>query len=499
MTFKLKLAPLLTALVLISSSCDTFLDINTSPNNLLTAPISQVLTSAAVNVGFTGGSDLSRFSNLLVQQFAGQAGPGTQTSIYQTYVIQPTDVNNVYGSIYATTLSDLDYVISNSTGSPHYSGIAKILKAYSFQQVLDTFGDIPYTEAGLGTANTQPKFDDDEQVYRQLFTLLDQGISEVSATQSALSPTANDVIFAGDRTKWAKFANTLKLRLLLHYSEKDNAYLKQQMTALIGSNVQFMQSNSDNFQMTFGTDVGKQNPIYQFDVSRADYLFPNSFLVNLMNTNTDPRRPRYFTPFPYTTNLAQAQYKGSTPGDDQSINYSRFGEYLFGARTNTTTTITPNAQGGITSTVIQYSGSAPVRMLTFAEYNFIRAEAALRFQVTGDAQTFYQAGIRASMQAAGVADADITSYLARRGTLTGTAAQQLQQLIEEKYVANLSVSVENWTDWRRTGYPAIRPVANGVITQIPRVLYYPQSETDRNLNTPKRASLTERVFWDTRQ
>ena len=499
MTYKLKITALLTSLVLVGSSCDTFLDVNSSPNSVLTAPISQVLTSAEVNVGFVGGSDINRFSNLIMQQFAGQGGPGTQTSIYQTYVIQPTDLSNVYNSVFATTLSDLNYVIANATTSPHYSGIAKILKAYTYQQVVDTFGDLPYSEAGQGTLNAQPKFDDDEQIYTQLFKLLDEGIAEIGTAQSALSPAANDVIYGGDRQKWARLANTLKLRLLLHYSEKDSAFLRQQMTTLIGSNVQFLQSNDDNFQLTFGTDVNRQNPFYQFDISRADYLFPNSFIVDLMNTNADPRRPRYFTPFPYTTDATMAQFKGSTSGDDQSINYSRLGEYLFGARTNSANPVTANAQGGISGTAIRYSGSAPIRLLTFSEYNFIRAEAASRFQVPGDAQQFYQAGIRASMQAAGVADTDITAYLTRRGTLATDAPAQLQQLIEEKYIANFGVAVEPWNDWRRTGYPAIKPPTNAVLTQVPRILYYPQSETDTNLNTPKRTALTERVFWDTRQ
>lgn len=506
MNHTLKTAALLTGLLLTGSSCDSFLDINNSPNSVISAPIEQVLTSAEVNVGFVGGSDLQRFTNLITQQFAGQGGPGTQTLQFQTYLIQPTDVNNVYGSIFATTLSDLNYVIANSAetpsspASPHYSGIAKILKAYTYQVAVDTFGDLPYSEAGQGPSNTQPKFDDDEQIYREIITLLDQGIQEVGAAQSARTPSANDVIYTGNRVRWARFANTLKLRVLLHYSEKDPAFLRTQMTALINNAAtQFMQSNDDNFQLRFGTANGQQNPILQFELSRLDQFFPNSFFVNLLNRNNDPRRATYFTPFPYTTTPATAQYKGATPGETQSANYSRIGTYLLGARTNPAATITPNAQGGITTTAITYAGDAPVRMLTFSEYNFIRAEAALRFQVPGSAQDFYRAGVQTSLQGAGVAAADITTYLAARGTLAGTPAVQLQQLIEEKYVANYAIAVENWTDYRRTGYPALQPVSGAVINSIPRLLYYAQNETDTNPNTPKRTVLTERAFWDTRQ
>ena len=117
-------------------------------------------------------------------------------------------------------------------------------------------------------------------------------------------------------------------------------------------------------------------------------------------------------------------------------------------------------------------------MLTFAEYNFIRAEAALRFSSTGNAETFFQAGITASMQEAGVAAADITAYIAANGTLSGTAAQKLEQIINEKYIANFGVVLEPWSDWRRTGYPAITPPSNAVVSYVPRSLYYPQSEID---------------------
>ena len=109
-------------------------------------------------------------------------------------------------------------------------------------------------------------------------------------------------------------------------------------------------------------------------------------------------------------------------------------------------------------------------------------------------------GITASMQEAGVSAGNITTYLTANGTLTGTNAQKLQQIIEEKYVALFGVSVEPWTDWRRTGYPALSPVSNRIssVTAVPRTLFYPQSEIDLNPNCPgqKSADLQAKVFWD---
>jgi hypothetical protein len=114
-----------------------------------------------------------------------------------------------------------------------------------------------------------------------------------------------------------------------------------------------------------------------------------------------------------------------------------------------------------------------------------------------DAQTFFTEGIRASMLNAGVAPADITTYLAANGTLTGTDDQKLKQIIEEKYVALYGVIEEPWTDWRRTGYPSIVKVSNAVLSDIPRSLPYAQSEMDLNPNAPpQKANILERVFWD---
>ena len=138
-------------------------------------------------------------------------------------------------------------------------------------------------------------------------------------------------------------------------------------------------------------------------------------------------------------------------------------------------------------------------MLSFAEYNFIRAEAAL-MGAPGNSQQFFTAGITASMQEAGVTSENITTYLTANGTLTGTNAQKLQQIIEEKYIALFGVSVEPWTDWRRTGYPAISvpTYSFSSVTAVPRTLFYPQSEIDLNPNNPgqKPADLQSKVFWD---
>jgi len=310
-----------TGMLIGAASCKKYLNINTDPDSISDAPLAQLLTSAQVNLGFEGGSDLFRYSTLIAQQMSGQASQPNQTYEYDRYNITGSDENNLWGNMNSTTLSDLELIIKKATaaGSPYYSGVAKILKAYEYQKMVDTWGDVPYTEAQQLDKNTAPKYDKGEDIYKSITTLLTDALTDLNATSSNLSPGANSVIytnatFSAVKANWIKLANTLKLRIYLHYSKKDPAFALAQMTALINSaGVSFMAANTDNFQMPFFNVSKQQNPIQQFEASRANYLFANNFMVSLMNGKSDPRLPFYFTPTPF--NSSPARYKGVKPGD----------------------------------------------------------------------------------------------------------------------------------------------------------------------------------------
>jgi hypothetical protein len=482
---KNKILAAISLVAILVTGCE-FGDINDNPSLIVEAPINQQLTSLTVNVGFLAGSDLNRYSSLIMQQYSGQSSAATtQMQFFEQYQIVGSDVNNLWNNIYAVVLNDAENIIvaSQAQGSPHYSGVAKILKAYTYQLAVDTWGSIPYSDAQKLAANVKPKFDKDEAIYPELVKLIDEGIAEVNATTSTISPGTNSTIYPGAftavRANWIRLANTLKLRLFLHYSEKDPALAKSRIDALVNSSATFFASNLDNFQMNFVDAANARNPIDQFETNRVGNLVVNARIINMMNSKADPRRQFYFTQFPAGSGL----YVGAVSGAPNAPNsYSKFHTYLRGALNGTV-----------------YTGAAPIRMLTFAEYNFIRAEAALRFSSPGSAVTFFQEGIRASMLSAGVAPADITTYLATNGTLTGTPAQQLEQIINEKFVANYGVVVEPWTDFRRTGFPTLTLPSNAVVPYVPRSLFYPQSEIDLNPeNAKQKTGMNVKVFWDTR-
>ncbi|WP_262922072.1 SusD/RagB family nutrient-binding outer membrane lipoprotein [Hymenobacter cellulosivorans] len=178
------------------------------------------------------------------------------------------------------------------------------------------------------------------------------------------------------------------------------------------------------------------------------------------------------------------QYTGAANGAGATVStdFSRMHTYLRGPRTGT----------GLQD----YAGSAPIRMVTYAEYQFILAEHYARTSDLTKAKTAFDAGITASMTMAEVPAAARTAYIAARPALTATNA--IQQIIEEKYVANFGVVAEPWTDYRRTGFPQLALPAQAQTTAILRILPYSDADRAANpTNTPARTSLiTPSVFWD---
>ena len=474
-----------TATLGLLGACDDFLDVNQSPNAVLAAPAPNLLIAAETHVGFHAGSDLNRFTLLFAQQFAGQGGAGIQGAEYDKYNVTATDINNVWRSgIYGGALADLQSLINQTEAtSPHYSGISRIMQAYMFGLTVDSWGDAPVTDALKFAANVQPAYNSSEEAYTAILALIDAGLADLDKS-SALPIGTDDLIYGGDLTKWRKFANTLKLRLYVHYYPKVSATASSNLATLIARPAgTFMASNADNFQLAFAAAANNENPIHQFDNRRPNQIFPSATIVNLMNGKTDPRRASYFTAFP-----AAGQYRGAVNGTGAtgapSVDFSRIHTFLRGAATTTGTTTT-------------YTGAAPIRMLTFAEYNFILAEYYQRTNNAAQATTFLTRGVQASMDMAEVPAAAATAYIA---ALPAQIASNglLRTIIEEKFVANFGVAVEPWSDWRRTGFPTLTLATNAAVTQIPRILPYSDLERVANpTNTPVRTEITTpAVFWD---
>lgn len=504
-----------TALVVVTilSSCQGFIDKNVSPNLTSSNPPSLILSSIEGYLAFTMGSDLLRYSGLWSQQMAAQNG--RQTEAYDLYILQPTELNGVWRTnLYAGILADCEEILKKdpATVHPHYFGIAKLIKAFTYTILVDNWGDVPYTQAIQGASgNFTPDVDNGQAIYTAMLALIDDAIVNLNTASSLASVGADDIIYGGSQNiiRWIRFGNTLKLRMYLHLANVsgfDTSVITNFVNNTPATN--FMTAIADDFQGRFDVIPQRQNPVHQFILSRTDDICTSATIINLMNSKSDPRRSTYFTPMPFSPALLATPPAGTTGYVGLANGTSNFGlrnnlsrlhTYVRGAVTTTTPPVGPNlAVAGLA-----YNGGAFINMLTFAEYNFIRAELALRYGVPGVANTFYTAGITASMADAGVSSAAAAYLATPAGTLTGTIQQQLQQIIEEKYVANFMVATEPWSDWRRTGFPQLSQVPLGLNPgnggSVPRVLLYPQQEVDANPKLTQRTNLSDRkVFWDTR-
>ena len=469
-------------IVIVSASCKKFLDVNTTPNNPTVVPPSTLLPTTTVGLAFANSNDLNRAASALVQHIAGVAN---QTAAYDVYNLDGNFDNQWNGEIYGNTLNDLQILIDqNSATSPAYSGIAKLEMAYVYSMATDIWGEVPYSQAAQGLKFPTPRFDKQEDIYQgnaalgitSLFDLVKSGLADLAKTSNLLTPGADDIVYKGDLTKWIRMGNTLLLKFAIQVSGKNPTLATSTIASVLTGN-NYINSNTLDFEVPFAAAVGNQNPIYSFNnVNRPTDQMLSLRLLNLSKSINDTVRLAKF--FTKPNGVFTAFDNGSTAIPPVASVRSKYNTYLTGT-----------------------SGEAPIRILTYAQVQFILAESALILGTTGNANTYYQAGITASMQKVGMTPTEIATYFAANPaivTLSGTPEQQRQQIITQKYMSWIGNGIEAYNDYRRTGYPVLALVNNPAGDNpnvIPTRLPYTQTELSSNPNAPNPRPKTDVKLW----
>jgi hypothetical protein len=463
--------------------CESFLDVNQTPNNPLAVPPSVLLPTALAGSAFSNGNELNRFASTIMDYTYGAAGSPGGWDIYNT---TGGDFGNQWRTeIYGGAIVTYNQTIAaaDKIGAKSYSGIAKIMKAYTFAIATDTWGDVPYSQAGQGELFIQPILDKQEDIYKgnaalgiqSLFDLVREGIADL-ALASTTSPTTDDIIYGGVKANWIKAGYTLMLKMALQISDREPALATTIINEVTAAN-NFISNNSQNLGVNFGSSVGSQSPIYTWtyvSLFQNDMTVSTGF-VNLLQSLSDPR-----------LDLLVTKPSGS------------FVTYQNGF----TGTLAPVAnRSKWTQNVTGINGAGPVRLLTNAQRAFMLAEAKLILpgvKIAQTAQALFQEGITASMTQLGVSTPNLNAYIAANGTLTGTTAQQISQIITQKYIASTGNGLEAWNDYRRTGYPAFPEHLNavGIDGKRPVRCVYINEEIQRNPNFTPILQSNVKVWWD---
>ena len=348
--------------------------------------------------------------------------------------------------------------------------IADIMQVYAYSILVNTFGNVPYSEA-LDINNVQPKYDDGLTITKALIVRLNTDIAALKP--GAASYGGADLIYGGNVAKWIKFANTLKLKLGITIVDADAATAK---TAIESASAGAFSSSADNAAFAYQSSSPNTNPIWTNLVQsgRKDYVIANTF-VDKMKALGDPRIPLYFT------KDAAGGYSGGIYGTSNS--YSTFSK--------------PSA----TLTAPDFE----TLFLSYSEVEFYKAEAAARgFNVGGTAATHYDSGVTASIKYWGGTDASAVTYLANPSVNYATATGTYKEKIgTQAWIAFYNRGFEAWTEWRRLDFPVLNVPPGLTYADIPLRFTYPIPEKSLNGTQYTAAAsaiggdkVSTKLFWD---
>lgn len=465
--------------MLLATSCEKikdFGDTNINPNGTAVPSTAALLTNVLSGLG---GLAAQTRPGLYAQQFS-----ETQYTEVSLYALPQLE----FDATYAGGLMDLQNIIDINTDATTKANAAKfgananqiatarIMKAYIFWTITDRWGDVPYFEALKGAVNLSPKYDAQEVIYKDL-------VKELKEANAQFQPTAakvlGDIIYGGDIAKWQKFANSLRMLITLRTSKiypGPTEFAATEFKAAFQDAQGYIATNSDNFTIKYpGTVAAFSNPWWALYNGRTDYA-ESKLMTDLTASLSDPR---------------QAAFGSSTTGFPYGL--TRDQAVAFG--TSYATIMAANKR----------DRSSPLVVIGASDVLLAIAEAAQRGWVSATVATFYQNAIAENWAEWGVTG-NLSTYMSNASVALTSTAADLQKIQLQQYISFYPDGVQAWSNWRRTGVPALTPTPNaiGSSKQIPRRYTYGPNEYNLNSASVKEAvnrlnggdTPDARVWWD---
>lgn len=499
----------LLGLVLVLGGCDSLSSYNTNPNAPTEADPNNVLANAQRDLHNTiySGNEMMRGTNLWAQY--------TTQNFYTTEGSRYGSIDFAWENFY-NALSDLQKVKELSQTAPNganISAVATINRVWAFQILTDVYGDVPFEEALRGSQNRSPAYTPQSEIYPALIDSLDTALNRMSGGAGP----SGDLVYGGDMNKWRKLANGLKMRIALRMSGR-NEQMAADIISNVVNNATTLESNADNAYFQFATSSTHRNSYYDNRITsgRDDFDVSERFIEAMKQYGTnDPRLDAYaeqtsgntspcpdgsgnYEGFPYGMEQGEAQ---SLQSSRPSCNASRPELFWSGG---------PSGEGDAYSPIMYYD-----------EVLFIKAEAAERGWISGNAEEYLAAAIAASIDFYGeVADADISSQdQAAQDYISAVTSEYSssnweQVLGEQKWIAFYMNDIQGWSTWRRLDFGDwIGPPTGGVAGDLqgqyaPLRVSYPDSEYNLNQSNVEAAAESQfggvsgdnagsRLWWDT--
>lgn len=472
--------PLLTALMVVGCTRD---DINTNSHSAYS-----VIPSTLITFSQKALSDNVTTPNVNNNNFRLTMQYWTETTYVQesNYDFASRSVSDqVYSDNYVNVLNNLvkakgliNEYIPTPTEAPTWEAVKNnqlsiidIMIVYTYQNLVDTFGNIPYSEANQLATTVTPKYDDAATIYTDLIDRLTIDLNTLDVTQSSALGSA-DLYYAGDVTKWKKFGSSVLLKLGIALADSNPTLAQTTVNKAINYGV--ITAAADNCKLAYLTSSPNYSPIYANVVAsdRNDYVAGKPFVDYLINSN-DTRISKYFKTVP-----GVGGYKGQGIGAPAAFDeFSAPGQFAY-------TTTTP----GI--------------LLNNTEVYFYLAEAAARWNI-GSAATNYESAVTASFVEWGLTPTDATAYL----TLHPYDSTNWKKSIgEQAWVSMYNQPLTSWNFWRRLDYPQLIAAANATPSasgKVPvRLVYSPREASTNGANVAAAATaiggdkMTTKLFWD---
>ncbi|PSL47477.1 SusD-like starch-binding protein associating with outer membrane [Chitinophaga niastensis] len=483
---------ILSVVAVFSFSCKKALDINEDPNN---APLDKatpyvLFPPATLSTVGRIGTDGAVIGGIWGQYWT-QSNASNQYKTIDAYNIQRGDYNDLYTQLFSGALQDYSLMLKlcDSLHDNNFGLMGTVMKAYTYQVLVDLYDQVPYKEAFGGLNQLQPKFDDGYSIYEWLLADLNKALAKDLTVPILAENQPLDMVYRGDMTKWVKFANTLKLKMYLRMVNAKPAEATDSIKSLISSGAAFL-TDVDASVSNFKNAPGQDNPLYESnirDLNTTTNIRASNTMLLWLQKNKDTRIPKIFR----AGSGSGGVYYGINQGDYTSI-----------------------SQTYNVAATYRQSPLDTVYIISRAETYFMLAEVNERYYAGANAKAMYDNGVLAAFQQLKL---NGSAFIAAGGAYEypsgGTFDKKLEAIITQKWASFPGChALEGYLEQNRTGYPKFSPVystdpayvpgqwvysRNGVTGagKFPKRMVFPDVERSRNKNTPAEVPIYQKVWW----